>query len=100
MILKRKFKPLLKSLGIDLPRGDGFYTLRHGNATPMSSFGAPQKVRQQWLGHADGSPITEIVYTHVVSEDGSGSRRNLAMQCGEFWTQLDRKQKRLRVGAP
>jgi site-specific recombinase XerD len=69
MILKRQFKPLLKTLGIKLPRGDGFYILRHGNATLMSSFGAPQKLRQQRLGHADGSPITESVYTHVISED-------------------------------
>jgi integrase len=86
MILKRRFKPLLKSLGIALPHGDGFYILRHGNATLMSSFGAPQKVRQQRLGHADGSPITETVYTHVVSEDG----KRIAAQLGEaVWGILD-----------
>jgi integrase len=90
MVLKRKFKPLLKILGINLPKGDGFYIFRHGNATLMSSFGAPQKLRQERLGHADGSPITESVHTHVISEDGKrGLRRNLAMQFGEFWTQLD-----------
>lgn len=32
-LLKRKFKPLLKALGIRVPRVDGFYILRHGNAT-------------------------------------------------------------------
>jgi integrase len=63
MVLKRKFKPLLVALGIKVPRGDGFYILRHGNATLMSSFGTPQKLRQQRLGHADGSPITESVPT-------------------------------------
>lgn len=69
-LLKRKFEPLLKALGIRVPRGDGFYILRHGNATLMSSFGAPQKLRQERLGHADGSPVTETIYTHVISEDG------------------------------
>ena len=86
MILKRQFKPLLKALGIKLPRGDGFYILRHGNATLMSSFGAPQKLRQQRLGHADGSPITESVYTHVISEDG----KRVAGQLGTaVWGGLD-----------
>ena len=78
MLLKRKFKPLLKALGIEVPRGDGSYILRHGNATLMSSFGAPQKLRQERLGHADGSPVTETVYTHVISEDG----KRVAAQLG------------------
>jgi integrase len=78
MVLKRKFKPLLKVLGINLPKGDGFYIFRHGNATLMSSFGAPQKLRQERLGHADGSPVTESVYTHVISEDG----KRVAAQLG------------------
>jgi len=86
MILKWQFKPLLKTLGIKLPRGDGFYILRHGNATLMSSFGAPQKLRQQRLGHTDGSPITESVYTHVISEDG----KRVAGQLGTgVWGVLD-----------
>jgi integrase len=86
LLLKRKFKPLLKSLGIHVPRGDGFYILRHGNATLMSSFGAPQKLRQERLGHADGSPVTESVYTHVISEDG----KRVAAQLGSVvWGVLD-----------
>jgi site-specific recombinase XerD len=89
LLLKRKFKPLLKAIGIHLPRDDGFYILRHGNATLMSSFGAPQKLCHERLGHADGSPVTESVYTHVMSEDGSGSRLNWDMRYGEFWTKLD-----------
>jgi len=69
-----------------LPRGDGFYILRHGNATLMSSFGAPQKLRQERLGHADGSPVTETVYTHVISEDG----KRVAAQLGDaVWGVLD-----------
>jgi len=85
-LLKRKFKPLLNALGIKLPRGDGFCIFRHGNATLMSSFGASQKLRQERLGHADGSPITESVYTHVISEDG----KRVAAQLGNaVWGILD-----------
>jgi len=69
MLLKRKFKPLLRALGIQVPHGNGFHAFRHANATLMSSFGASHKLRQQRLGHADGSPITETIYTHVISED-------------------------------
>lgn len=54
-----------------MPRGGGLYILRHGNATLMISFGAPQKLRQERLGYTDGSPITETIYTHVISEDGA-----------------------------
>lgn len=86
MLLKRKFKPLLQALGITVPRGDGLYILRHGNATLMSSFGAPQNLRQQRLGHAAGSPITESVYTHVISDDG----KRVAAQLGDaVWGVLD-----------
>jgi integrase len=85
LLLKRKFKPLLKALGIQLPRGE-FYILRHGNATLMSSFGAPQKLRQERLGHADGSPITESVHTHVISEDG---KRVAARLGSAVWGVLD-----------
>ncbi len=77
---------MLKALGIKVPRGDGFYILRHVNATPMGSFGAPQKLRQERLGHADGSPVAETVYTHVISEDG----RRVAAQLGKAgWGVLD-----------
>jgi integrase len=86
MVLKRRFKPLLAALGIKVPRGDGFYILGHGNATLMSRFCTPQKLRQQRLGHADGSPVTETVYTRVVSEDG----KRVAAQLGDaVWGVLD-----------
>jgi len=77
---------LLRALGINVPRGDGFYILRHGNATLMSSFGAPQKLRQERLGHADGSLVAGSVYTHVISEDGM----RVAAQLGNaVWGVLD-----------
>jgi integrase len=66
LLLKRKFKPLLRALGIQVPRGNGFHAFRHANATLMNSFGASQKLRQQRLGHADGSPVTDTIYTHVI----------------------------------
>jgi integrase len=94
LLLKRRFKLLLKSLGINVPRGDGFYILWHGNATLMSSFGAPQKLRQERLGHADGSPVTESVYTHVISEDG----KRVAAQLGSaVWGVLDVSGRQLDV---
>jgi hypothetical protein len=86
MVLKRRFKLLLQTLGIIVPPGDGFYISRHGNATLMSSFGAPQKLRQQRLGHAAGSSITETFYTHAISEDG----KRVAAQLGDaVWGKLD-----------
>jgi integrase len=71
-------KPLLQALGVQVPHGNGFHACRHANATLMSSFGASQKLRHQRLGHADGSPITETIYTHVISGDG----KRIAAQLG------------------
>ena len=86
LLLKRKFRPLLRELGVQVPRGNGFHAFRHANATLMSSFGASQKLRQQRLGHADGSPVTETIYTHVISEDG----KRIAAQLGSaVWGILD-----------
>jgi integrase len=86
LLLKRKFKPLLRALGVRVPRGNGFHAFRHANATLMNSFGASQKLRQQRLGHADGSPVTETIYTHVISEDG----KRIAAQLGNaVWGILD-----------
>ncbi len=83
---RRKFRPLLQTLGIQVPRGNGFHAFRHANATLMSSFGASQKLRQQRLGHAEGSPVTETIYTHVISEDG----KRIAAQLGNaVWGVLD-----------
>ena len=38
LLLKRKFKPLLKALGIRVSHGNGFHAFRHANAALMSSF--------------------------------------------------------------
>ncbi len=101
LLLKRKFRPLLRALGIQVPRGNGFHSFRHANATLMNSFGASQKLRQQRLGHADGSPVTDTIYTHVISEDG----KRIAAQLGNaVWGILDaswtEKENGLRVESP
>lgn len=85
LLLKRKLRPLLNRLGIKMPAGNGFHAFRHANATMMDRFGAPSKLRQQRLGHMDGSPITQTIYTHAVSEDG----KRLAGKLGEtIWGEL------------
>lgn len=96
LLLKRKFRPLLRALAIQVPRGNGFHSFRHANATLMSSFGASQKLRQQRLGHADGSPVTETIYTHVISEDG----KRIAAQLGNaVWGVLDANGRKKRNGS-
>jgi integrase len=85
LLLKRKFKPLLKDLGIQVPKGNGFHSFRHANATMMDRLGTPMKVRQERLGHSDPR-ITQAIYTHVASEDS----RKVAAQLGEaVWGILD-----------
>jgi integrase len=79
LLLKRTFRPLLRVLGIDVPRGNGFHAFRHANATLMNSFGASHVLRQQRLGHAAGLPITNSVYTHIVTEDA----KRIAAQLGD-----------------
>ena len=65
---KRRFRSLLRSLNIHVPKGNGFHAFRHANAALMDRFGVPMKVRQERLGHSDAS-ITLGIYTHVVGED-------------------------------
>jgi integrase len=101
LLLKRKFRPLLQFLGIEVPRGNGFHSFRHANASLMNSFGASHKLRQQRLGHAAGSPITDAIYTHVISEDA----KRIAAQLGDaVWGISDvsgrEKKKGLEVAAP
>ena len=79
MVLKRSLRPLCRKLDIRLPHGNGFHAFRHANATLMNSFGASLKLRQERLGHAQGSRVTETIYTHVISEDA----RRIAEQLGE-----------------
>lgn len=65
---KRRFRSLLKSLNIQIPKGNGFHAFRHANAVLMDRLSVPMKVRQQRLGHGDAS-VTLGIYTHVVGED-------------------------------
>ena len=65
LLVKRKMRPLLKSLGIE---GGGLHSLRHANETMMDRLNVPMKVRQERLGHSDPR-ITLGTYTHTVSED-------------------------------
>jgi len=67
--LKRTFRPFLRKLGIEVPQGNGFHAFRHANVSMMNSFGASHKLKQQRVGHAAGSPITNDIYTHVIGED-------------------------------
>lgn len=73
-LVKRYLHPLLKSLG--LPQC-GLHAFRHANATMMDGLGAPLRLRQDRLGHADPT-LTLGVYTHSVGED----HRTLAGQLG------------------
>lgn len=76
LLLKRKLRPLLLSLGIE---GGGLHAFRHANGSLMDRLGAPLKVRQQRLGHSDPR-LTLGVYTHVASEDDE----RIAAQLGEL----------------
>lgn len=65
---KRRFRPLLRALNIQIPRGNGFHAFRHANAALMDRLSIPVKVRQERLGH-DNPEITLRTYTHAVGED-------------------------------
>jgi len=47
----------------------GLKAFRHCNASMMDRANIPMKVRQERLGHAPGSKVTMVHYTHSVSED-------------------------------
>ena len=95
LLLKRKFKPLLVKLGIQVPRGNGFHAFRHANATMMDRLGTPLKVRQERLGHSDPH-ITQAIYTHVASEDS----RRVAAQLGDaVWGILDANGRKNKNGS-
>ena len=75
LVRKRKFHPLLKSLGI--PQC-GFHAFRHGNATLLDQIGAPMAVRLNRLGHAEAQ--TTMGYTHAVTAD----ERRIAGELGRI----------------
>jgi len=58
--------PICDALGIS---SKGLKAFRHCSATLMDQAGVPMKVRQERLGHAPGTKITMVHYTHSVSAD-------------------------------
>lgn len=74
LIVKRKLRPLMRSLGIV---GGGLHAFRHANETMMDRLNVPLRVRQERLGHSDPR-LTLGTYTHTVSED----HRRVAAQLG------------------
>jgi integrase len=76
LVVKRKLRPLLESLGI---RGGGLHGFRHANETLMDRLGVPMKVRQERLGHSDPR-LTLGTYTHVASADDA----RIAAQLGDI----------------
>jgi hypothetical protein len=101
LLLKRKFKPLLKALGIQLPRGHSFYILRHENATFTHSKVTPGETRPRgrFASHRNG--------LHTCDQRGRKACCGSTGQCslgsfgrnwkpvGRKWTQ---KEKRPRSG--
>ena len=65
-IMRTNLKPLCIKLGIEPKALKAF---RHCSATMMDQAGVPTKVRQERMGHAPGSKVTEIHYTHALSAD-------------------------------
>jgi len=60
LLLRRKFRPLLRAIGIQIPRGNGFHAFRYANATLMSSLrsiaGTPPaetRTRRRLASHGD-----------------------------------------------
>lgn len=63
-ILADELHPLLETLGI---KSAGYHSFRHANATLLDKIGAPMKVRQHRLGHANAKTTLQL-YTHVIDE--------------------------------
>ena len=72
--------PLCKQLGIP---AKGMKAFRHCSATMMDQACVPEKVRQERLGHAPGSKVTQLHYTHAIGAD----HRNAAALMGERLTE-------------
>ena len=78
LLVKRKLRPLLLSLGIG---AGGLHAFRHANSSMMDRWGVPLKVRMQRLGQSDPR-LTLGTYTHVVSEDDA----RIASQFGKAFS--------------
>ena len=84
LLVKRKLRPLLLSLGIE---GGGLHGFRHGTASMMDELSVPMKVRQQRLGHSDPR-LTMNVYTHMASADDE----RIAEQLGDLLDAVGQKR--------
>lgn len=76
-VMRQELKPLCIKLGI-FPKG--LKAFRHCSATMMDQAGVPTKVRQERLGHAPGSKVTDFHYTHAMGADD----RNAAAAMGNW----------------
>jgi len=74
-----QLKPLLERIGVTKTRRMGLHAFRHCNATELDRMGAPIKVRQDRLGHADSE--TTFGYTHAESAD----HRRVAAELGRIF---------------
>ena len=74
-----QLKPLLERIGLTDTRRMGLHAFRHCNATELDRMGAPIKVRQDRLGHADSE--TTFGYTHSNSSD----HRRVAAELGRIF---------------
>jgi integrase len=65
-VVRDQLKPLLVRLGISIA---GAHAFRHLNASLMDQLRAPDKVRQERLGHLDFNDVTLNIYSHADSRD-------------------------------
>jgi integrase len=84
--VRYKLWPLLDALKI--PRC-GMKAFRHTNGSLMDRLKAPIKIRQQRLGHAQGSKLTLDIYTHVIGDDDRTIAGELGTILDPFRTQLE-----------
>jgi integrase len=84
LLVKRKLRPLLCSLGLE---GGGLHGFRHAKACMMNERAVPMKVRQQRLGHSDPR-LNMNEYTHIRSADDE----RIAEQLGDLLDAVGQKQ--------
>jgi integrase len=77
-VVRDRLKPLLKQFGIS--EAGGAHAFRHLNASLMDQLRAPDKVRQERLGHLDFNDVTLNIYSHADSKD----HRAVAEQLGRM----------------
>lgn len=66
--------PICDKLSI---QAKGLKAFRHGSATLMDQAGVPMKIRQERLGHAPGTKVTMVHYTHSLSQDARSAASTL-----------------------